>query len=101
MSASVGKSGARMCSIKAAVVALGSSNRRMQALATSLKLCGSTSVAMPTAMPVLPFKSTIGRRAGNTAGSLSVPSKFGAKSTVPWPSSASSSSAWRMSRASV
>ena len=45
------------------------------------------SVAMPTAMPVVPFSSTFGRRAGSSVGSSSVPSKFGTQSTVPWPSS--------------
>ena len=81
--ASVGKSGPRMCSISSRVVAFGSSNRRMQALSTSRMLCGGISVAMPTAMPVLPLSSTIGTRAGSSDGSVSVASKFATKSTVP------------------
>ena len=64
-------------------------------------LCGGMSVATPTAMPMEPFSSTTGRRAGSTFGSSSVPSKFGVQSTVPWPSSSSSTSAKRESRASV
>ena len=34
-------------------------------------------------MPVAPFSSTFGRRAGSSVGSSSVPSKFGVQSTVP------------------
>ena len=59
------------------------------------------SVAMPTAMPVLPFNSTIGTRAGNSDGSVSVASKFATKSTVPWSTSANNRSANRDNRASV
>ena len=51
--------------------------------ATSRRLCGGMSVAMPTAMPEVPFSSRFGRRAGRITGSSSVPSKFGAQSTVP------------------
>ena len=56
---------------------------------------------MPTAMPVLPFSNTTGTRAGSSFGSSTVPSKFGMKSTVPWPTSDSSNSAYFDSRASV
>ena len=73
----------------------------MHALATSRRLCGGMSVAMPTAMPVEPLSSTCGTRAGSQEGSCSVPSKFGVKSTVPWSISASSSSANGVSLASV
>ncbi|MNI69107.1 hypothetical protein D3C73_1248380 [compost metagenome] len=59
------------------------------------------SVAIPTAIPVTPLSSMWGRRAGSTTGSFMVPSKFGVHSTVPWPSSESSSSEKRDSRASV
>ena len=59
------------------------------------------SVAMPTAMPVAPFSSTFGRRAGSSDGSSSVPSKFGTQSAVPSPSSESSTSAYRVSLDSV
>jgi hypothetical protein len=51
----------------ARVLASGSSSRRMQALATSRRLCGGMSVAMPTAMPVVPFSSTCGSRAGSSS----------------------------------
>ena len=68
-------------------VAFGSSRRRTQAAATSRRLWGGTSVAMPTAMPAAPFRSTWGRRAGSMAGSSRLPSKFGTQSTVPSPSS--------------
>ncbi len=83
------------------MVASGSSSRRTQALTTSFKLCGGTSVAMPTAMPVVPLSSRCGRRAGSHEGSSSVPSKFGDHSTVPWPSSPSSTSAIGVSFDSV
>jgi len=73
----------------------------MQALASSRRLCGRMSVAMPTAMPVEPFSSTCGTRAGSQAGSLSVPSKFAVQSTVPCASSSSSSSAIGVSFDSV
>ena len=101
ISAPVGRSGPLMCFIRALVVASGSSSRWMQAAATSRRLCGGTSVAMPTAMPVVPFSSRFGSRAGSTAGSSSWPSKFGTQSTVPSPSSRSSTSAYFESRDSV
>ncbi|MCY1451439.1 hypothetical protein D9M71_683060 [compost metagenome] len=71
---------------------MGSSSKRTHAVATSRRLCGGTSVAMPTAIPVVPLSRMFGRRAGNTSGSSSVPSKFGPQSAVPWPSSLSSTS---------
>ena len=46
-------------------------------------LCGGMSVAIPTAIPVLPFSNTMGTRAGSNEGSVSVASKFATKSTVP------------------
>jgi len=73
----------------------------MQAAATSRRLCGGTSVAMPTAMPAAPLSSTCGRRDGSTVGSSMEPSKFGAQSTVPWRSSESRMSAKAVSLASV
>mmetsp|Transcript_28832 Transcript_28832/g.68676 ORF Transcript_28832/g.68676 Transcript_28832/m.68676 type:complete len:200 (+) Transcript_28832:975-1574(+) len=39
-------------------------------------------VAIPTAMPAPPLSSSTGTFAGSTAGSYSLPSKFGKKSTV-------------------
>ncbi len=41
---------------------------------TSPKLCGGMFVAMPTAIPVDPFTSRFGNRAGRTSGSCSSPS---------------------------
>ena len=50
-------------------------------------------VAMPTAMPVVPLTSILGRRLGSTEGSSMESSKLARKSTVFWSMSASSSSA--------
>ncbi len=52
-------------------------------------------------MPVVPFSSTCGSRAGSQFGSCRVPSKFGPQSTVPWPSSSSKTAAIRVSFDSV
>ena len=52
------------------------------ALITSLKLCGGILVAIPTAIPVVPFTKRFGNLDGSTTGSFSVSSKFGMKSTV-------------------
>ena len=41
---------------------------------TSVKLCGGMLVAIPTAIPDAPLTNKLGKRAGKTAGSLSVPS---------------------------
>ncbi len=101
ISASVGKSGPLTCSQSSAVEVFGASSSRMHALATSLMLCGGMSVAIPTAIPVAPLSRTLGRRAGRTDGSLSVPSKFGAQSTVPCPSSDKRTCAYGANRASV
>ena len=73
----------------------------MQAVTTSRRLWGGMSVAMPTAIPVVPFSNRLGTRAGSSTGSSSVPSKFGDHSTVPWPSSDSSSAAYFVRRDSV
>ncbi len=56
---------------------------------------------MPTAMPIEPFSSTCGTRAGSQLGSSMVPSKFGTQSTVPCASSPSSASAIGLSFDSV
>ena len=101
ISAPVGRSGPGISFSRSLSVASGSSSSFTQALATSRRLCGGMSVAMPTAMPVAPLRSTFGRRAGSSAGSSSVPSKFGVHSTVPCPSSASSVSAYGRRRDSV
>ena len=58
-------------------------------------------MAIPTAIPVVPFTSRFGYLDGNTVGSFSVSSKFGAKSTVSLFISASISMAIFDSLASV
>ena len=40
-------------------------------------------VAIPTAIPVVPFNKRFGRVAGSTSGSFSLSSKFGPKGTSP------------------
>ena len=68
---------------------------------TSRRLCGGIFVAIPTAIPFVPFTSRFGKRAGSTVGSFSVSSKFGTKSTVSFPMSASISIEILLRRASV
>ena len=74
---------------------------RTQAAATSPKWWGGMSVAIPTAMPEVPLRSTAGRRAGSSSGSSRVPSKLGRKPVVPCPSSSRNTPANGVSRASV
>ena len=50
---------------------------------TSVGLCGGMFVAIPTAIPVVPLIKRFGSVAGSTAGSFSLSSKFGKKSTRP------------------
>ena len=69
-----GKSGPGTYCIRAAVSSSGLSSKAMQALATSVRLCGGISVARPTAMPEAPLSSTMGRRAGSKRGSSKAPS---------------------------
>ena len=73
----------------------------MQPSTTSVRLCGGMLVAMPTAMPLVPFTRRFGTMAGSTDGSFRVSSKFGTKSTVFLSRSFSISSAMRARRASV
>ena len=49
---------------------------------TSPRLCGGIFVAIPTAIPIVPFTRIFGNLLGKTIGSFSVSSKFGVKSTV-------------------
>ena len=49
---------------------------------TSPRLCGGIFVAIPTAIPIVPFTRIFGNLLGKTTGSFSVSSKFGVKSTV-------------------
>ena len=82
ISAPVGKSGPLTISrISSMVVSLSSSIRLSMifttAATTSRKLCGGILVAIPTAIPVVPFTRRFGNLAGRTTGSFSVSSKFG------------------------
>ena len=72
----VGKSGPRTASLATSrnSAISGSSSSFSAALHTSVKLCGGMLVAMPTAMPVLPFTSRFGTLLGSTTGSSRVPS---------------------------
>ena len=101
ITASEGKSGPLMWVMMSSRDAVGRSSRWMQALITSFMLCGGMSVAMPTAMPVPPFNSSMGTRAGSSTGSSMEPSKLATKSTVPCRVSASSSAAYFDRRDSV
>ena len=69
-----------------------SSRSQQRTSVTSRRLWGGMFVAMPTAMPVLPFTSRLGRTEGRERGSLRDSSKFGPHSTVSSSMSASISS---------
>ena len=69
-----GKSGPRMQSSNSAAVVFGLRISVTTALATSRRLWGGISVAMPTAMPDAPLSSNMGRRAGICRGSWNEPS---------------------------
>ena len=97
----VGKSGPVMCSMRSNKPASGLSSTQMQALMTSVRLCGGMFVAMPTAMPFEPFTKRFGKRLGSTFGSLRVSSKFGSQATVSLSMARSISSEMRLMRASV
>ena len=60
--------------VRLAQVASGDFNKCRQASTISFRLCGGMLVAMPTAMPVEPLTSRLGKRAGITVGSFSEPS---------------------------
>ena len=68
------KSGAGTYAIKSAVFKFGFFSRAMAAWVISVRLWDGISVAMPTAMPLAPLSSTMGRRAGSSTGSFSAPS---------------------------
>ena len=68
---------------------------------SSRRLWGGMLVAMPTAIPEVPLAKRLGNRDGRTTGSFSVSSKFGTKSTVSLPMSASISMEILDRRASV
>ena len=58
-------------------------------------------MAMPTAMPEVPFTRRLGTRVGRTVGSWKEPSKLGTKSTVSFSMSLRNSSARAVSLTSV
>ena len=101
ISALVGKSGPGMYSAILASVRFGLRIRAIVPFTTSRKLCGGISVAIPTAIPVVPFNRILGTRAGKLIGSFIEPSKLSCQSQVPCPSSDKSSSLYCDSLASV
>ncbi len=60
--------------IRSSMLRAGSPISATQASITSPRLCGGMLVAMPTAMPPAPLTSRLGKRAGSTTGSRSLPS---------------------------
>ena len=68
--------------MRSASSASGFSRMQMQALITSVRLCGGIFVAMPTAIPDEPLTSRFGKRDGRTRGSFLDSSKFGSQVTV-------------------
>ena len=73
----VGKSGAFTISLSSSIVVLGFFISATIASQTSVKLCGGIFVAIPTAIPVAPFKIKAGSFPGNSFGSFKELSKFG------------------------
>ena len=86
-----GKSGPLIYFNKSVTIDSGLSKSSTVASTTSPKLCGGIFVAIPTAIPSVPFKSKFGTLVGNTFGSVKLPSKLGIKSTVSFSISASKS----------
>ena len=70
----VGRSGPFTFLQSASIEVSGFSSRSRQASIASRRLCGGIDVAMPTAMPSLPFTSRLGNWAGTTTGSKCCPS---------------------------
>ena len=63
--------------------------RLIEALITSVKLCGGILVAVPTAIPEEPFIKRFGIFVGRTSGMCSLPSSFSEKAPVSFSRSAS------------
>ncbi len=101
INAPVGKSGPVTISARASTLVSGLLMYVTIASHTSVRLCGGILVAMPTAMPVAPFKSRLGSFAGNVSGSSIELSKLGRIATVFFSISSSNSSAILLSFASV
>ncbi len=70
----VGKSGPGMIFISSPRLASRLSTKWTKASTSSPRLCGGMEVAMPTAMPEVPFSSSMGSSEGRIAGSDSEPS---------------------------
>ena len=83
IAAPVGKSGPFMYFISPFVEISGLSIYAITPSITSPGLCGGILVAIPTAIPVVPFMRRFGRVAGRTRGSFSLSSKFGPNGTRP------------------
>ena len=69
MYAPVGKSGPFTCRIRSSTFDSGLSISCKIASTTSASRCGGMFVAMPTAIPALPFTSRFGNRLGSVSGS--------------------------------
>ena len=78
----VGKSGPLIWFINPRTSISGLSIYAMHPSITSLKLWGGIFVAIPTAIPIVPFTRIFGNLDGKTVGSFSLSSKFGVKLTV-------------------
>ncbi len=66
-----------MISISSSIEISGSSIVAIIALQTSVKLCGAIDVAIPTAIPFVPFNRIFGSLAGRYIGSEVLLSKLG------------------------
>ena len=87
--------------MSASVVIFGLSICATTASTASPRLWGGMLVARPTAMPLAPFTSRFGKRAGSRSGSFWVSSKFRWKPTVSFSMSRSIAMAASVIRASV
>ncbi len=87
----VGKSGAGINEKRSSSLNSGLWSSAKQASITSVRLCGGTAVAIPTAIPAVPLTSKFGNLLGNTVGSTVDSSKLGTKGTVSLSRSASNS----------
>ena len=70
----VGKSGPEISLIISSIEVFGLFIRLIEALITSVKLCGGIFVAIPTAIPEEPFIKRFGIFVGSTSGICSLPS---------------------------
>ena len=101
MNPPVGKSGPCRILSSSAVVMSGLSMTATTASIASPMLCGGMFVARPTAMPLAPLTSRLGKRPGSILGSSMLSSKLGLHVTVSLSRSRRSSSARGLILASV